>query len=178
MNYAFKTGEGFTNLTTGERSFRTALGLGLIATVMVAEGPLGYLALVPLLATYPLMTATLAWDPVYWMLTAGNKGARMADDTVLMLFSSPKGDGMIHERTAERIERLVVGGALVGVPFVTEGFLGWQAIFPLLGIYPLMSAALGIDLVDYINSRRKPAPAATVVPFPVTPGAGPTRKAA
>lgn len=155
MKYPIRVAEGFTNLSIGERSFRTALGLGVIVSILEGHGNLGYTALLPLLAIYPLMTAALGWEPLYRWLTAGNKARSMVTSDFL-LFSLPRGNGIIHEHSAERIERLLVGAALVAVPFLTEGALNWHVVYPLLGIYPLMSAAIGIDIVDYLLNRIKP----------------------
>jgi len=155
MKYPIRVAEGFTNLSIGERSFRTAFGLGLIVTVLESHGNLGYTALLPLLAIYPLMTAALGWEPLYRWLTAGNKARSMVTSDAL-LFSLPRGNGIIHEHTAERFERLLVGAGLVAVPFLTEGAMQWQMVYPLIGIYPLMSAATGVDIVDYLLNRMKP----------------------
>jgi hypothetical protein len=147
-------------------------------------------ALLPLLAIYSLMTAALGWEPFYRWLTAGNKArSPVASDT--LLFSVPTGDGLPHEHSAERIERLLIGAVLVTVPFLTEGALGWHVFYPLLGIYPLMSAAIGIDIVDYVISWFKPelyttgyrnvvrlTPRATVDNTPTRSPAAPRHRAA
>lgn len=164
MYYSFKIGTGYTNLSIGERAFRVALGLGMILTVLAGSGPLGLTSLIPIIAIYPLMTASIGWDPIYRLLTAGNKARSMVSDASY-LFSNPRGDGLIHESTAERIERALVGAGLIAIPFAAQGNLSWHVLFPLLAIYPLMSAAIGLDLIDYLvgqlrkqSHSRKPAP--------------------
>lgn len=174
MYYSFKVAESYTNLSIGERTFRTALGLGMIFAVLAETGPLGYLSLIPLIAIYPLMTASIGWDPVYRWLTAGNKARKMASSAYL--FSNPRGDGMIHESTAERIERMAVGAGLVAIPFLGQGLLSWHVAFPLLAIYPLTSAALGIDLIDYLASQLGQRKHAGKPPAPVVPLSRASRK--
>jgi hypothetical protein len=165
MNYPFKVAEGVTNLSLGERVFRMVLGYGLIFAQVDGTGFLGWAALLPIVAIYPLMTAALGWDPIYQWITAGNK-ARSVVTAHSYLFSNPRGDGMIHESTAERIERAAVGTAMVIVPLVAYGPLDWQVAYPLLAVYPLMSAAIGIDLLDYVVGRTKWAAAQKVAHFP------------
>lgn len=168
MYYSFKVGTGYVNLSNGERAFRSALGLGMILTVLAGNGPLGLMSLIPIIAIYPLMTASIGVDPFYRLLTAGNKARSMVVDASY-LFSNPRGDGMMHESTAERIERTVVGAGLIAIPFAVQGNLGWLAVFPLLAIYPLMSAAIGLDFIDYLaRQRRKEKHGARPI-APVTP---------
>lgn len=53
-----------TNIETGERIVRTAVTVGLIASVFTQSGDLGPLSLLPLLAIYTGITALTGWDPI------------------------------------------------------------------------------------------------------------------
>ena len=53
-----------TKLSTVDRVSRTALGFALIGLAYFGSGPLGWLALLPIIAIVPLMTATLGVCPV------------------------------------------------------------------------------------------------------------------
>jgi Inner membrane protein YgaP-like, transmembrane domain len=56
------------NITLSGRGARVAVGLLLISAVFFQEGELGIAAYLPLIAIYPLITATLGWDPIVQFL--------------------------------------------------------------------------------------------------------------
>ena len=52
-------------LSNGQRTSRAVVGAGLILyTMSVPVSPLGLLALLPLIATYPIFTAMFGVDPI------------------------------------------------------------------------------------------------------------------
>lgn len=53
-----------SQLTTTGRATRLAGGVGAMLAVTATQGPLGGLALVPLLATYPCFAAVFGSDPL------------------------------------------------------------------------------------------------------------------
>lgn len=61
------------NLNTKDRIIRTSIGSALlISMLLMASGPLSIAAL-SLAAFYPLLTALLAWDPVYHVALSVSK---------------------------------------------------------------------------------------------------------
>jgi hypothetical protein len=54
----------FNNLSPLDRASRTVLGFALIGIAYFGTGFLGYLALLPIVAIVPLMTAALGYCPV------------------------------------------------------------------------------------------------------------------
>jgi hypothetical protein len=55
---------GTENLSTADRVTRMVFGYALIAAVGAHVGSLGYLALLPLLAIYPMVTASVGFCPI------------------------------------------------------------------------------------------------------------------
>lgn len=53
------------NLDRSSRVLRAVVGSALITcTMMATTTPLGWVALLPLIAIYPIFTAITAWDPI------------------------------------------------------------------------------------------------------------------
>lgn len=119
-------------LDISSRIFRGILGLGFIAYVMSSPAtPLGWLAVLPLIAIVPIFTAVTGWDPLYAFLqnkTVAKHALNYspAARTILIIFGI-----------------LAIGSAY----FVHEinGVIGYWAIFPLAAVYPLFSAIIGQD---------------------------------
>lgn len=108
-------------LTTLERTARTLIGIALISSVFVAQGPLDWAVVLPLLATYPLLTGVMGMEPMRVFLERGS----------------------VTYRTVQ----LTVGGALVGSVFAASHFaavpMAELMILPLMGIYYLLAGLLG-----------------------------------
>ena len=64
------------NITLSGRGVRGAVGLLLIYSVFLQEGSLGAAAYLPLIAIYPLITATLGWDPIVQFLATRKRRTR------------------------------------------------------------------------------------------------------
>ena len=56
------------NITWSGRAVRVAVGMLLIYSAFLQEGTVGAAAYLPLIAIYPLITATLGWDPIAYFL--------------------------------------------------------------------------------------------------------------
>lgn len=65
MNTATDGSLQMQNVSSAERVARAVVGAGMILSVFAGTGPLGALAITPILALYPTFTALLGWDPVY-----------------------------------------------------------------------------------------------------------------
>ena len=124
-------------LNISNRIARIAIGAGLIGIVMATSGPLGYLALLPLLAVYPLLTGMLGEDPI--------------DGIVTNWFGGYAGHSF---RPSTRVALLVVGAGAIGIvmgnPYSVSA-LGWIG---LLSVYPIMAGLFGEDLFRVVFSSQ------------------------
>ncbi|MGD8573139.1 MAG: DUF2892 domain-containing protein [Gammaproteobacteria bacterium] len=73
----------YHNLGYSDRALRIGIGAVAILAVLATQGPgttLGWLALVPLLAVYPILTGLIAFDPVYaWTGIDTSRSSVIAD---------------------------------------------------------------------------------------------------
>lgn len=71
------------NLGLLDRSVRIAIGAVAILAVLVSQniGMLGWVALIPLLAIYPIITGMVAYDPFYaWIGINTHRGSVFSDE--------------------------------------------------------------------------------------------------
>jgi hypothetical protein len=134
MKKVYFTNTGVENLSNVSRAIRGSIGVGLIAFVMTTlAAPLGWYALLPLLAVYPIFTAIVGWDPAkaFFQNTAvARRGLRLSKPVRLVLGAT--------------------GASLIGSVYVAAffgGSLGLLALLPLIGIYPIAAAITGVDLI-------------------------------
>lgn len=132
MNTLHIANTGVENLPTASRVIRGVIGAGLIAFVLTTpEAPLGWYALLPLLAVYPMFTAIIGWDPIKAFFQ------RPAVARLGLQLPMPA--------------RYVLGAtgiALIGSVYVAallDSTLGLLAILPIVGIYPVFAAMTGLD---------------------------------
>ena len=117
------------------RATRIAIGVVLIGITMSASGTLGYLALLPLLAIYPLATGLLGEDPIDGMVTnwlGGFKGHCF--------------------RPSSRIALLAVGAGAIGIFMINPQSLVSLEWLTLASIYPIMAGLFGEDLFSSVFS--------------------------
>jgi hypothetical protein len=122
-------------LSTLSRVTRIAFGAVLLAVTMSHGGVLGILAVLPLVAIYPILTGLLGYS------------------LVELLF--------VNERRIERPARLgpvpravllALGAGLIGAVMGGTGAPAWVA---LLGIYPILVGGLGVDLLGEAMMTRR-----------------------
>ena len=120
-----------TELSTTSRVFRIVAGSILIGITMNATGHLGFLALLPLLAIYPIATGIVGEDPL---------------DS---LFASWKG-GFEGESfsPSSRVALIGLGGVAIGVMMFSPENVGLRASLALASVYPIMAGLFGEDLVS------------------------------
>jgi hypothetical protein len=123
---------GVENLDKYSRAMRALIGAGLVAYVMITpQAPLGWYAVLPLLAVYPLFTAITAWDPIKALFRHSSFSRRA-----------------LHFSRSVRFVVGAVGVALIGSVYVAAYLgvsLGAWAVLPILGIYPMFAAIAGMD---------------------------------
>ena len=132
MKTSYITNSNVENLPKISRVIRGMFGAGLIAFVLTTPAaPLGWYAILPLLAIYPIFTAITGWDPIKAFFQHPWITHRA------LQFSNPV-----------RYAVGAIGVALIGSVYVASYFgtsLGLLAILPILGIYPVFAAIAGMD---------------------------------
>ena len=126
------------NLPKVSRLFRALFGAGLIAFVLTTPAaPLGWYAILPLIAVYPIFTAITGWDPMKAFFQHPWLTQRA------LQFTKPV-----------RYTVAAIGVALVGSVYVAAYFnttLGLLAILPIIGIYPVFAAIAGMDPITALR---------------------------
>ena len=101
-----------TELNTAARVRRVAIGSIFIGIVMNTTGPLGYLAVLPLLAIYPILTGLFGEDPVDGLLANWQGGF----------------EGECF-RPSSRVALLALGGTAIGAAMLSPENVGIRAAF-------------------------------------------------
>lgn len=119
----------FENLSTASRVTRVVIAAAFIGSVIMASGPIGGLAVLPLLSIYLVFTAMISWDPVSALFSHEQRGA-------------------VRLSTSLRAGYGILGSTLIGIAMTSAAPLGLVAILPLAAIYPAFGAITGIDPLD------------------------------
>ena len=82
MTTQTNTTNQFENLSTASRITRIAIAAAFIGSAMMVSGPIGGLAILPLLSIYLLVTAMVSWDPISALFSHKQKEAGSLHDTV------------------------------------------------------------------------------------------------
>ena len=120
-----------TELNTASRVRRVAIGSIFIGIVMNTAGPLGYLAVLPLLAIYPILTGLFGEDPIDGLLANWKGGF--------------EGECL---RPSSRVALLALGGVAIGVMMLSPENVGIRAALALVAVYPIMAGLFGEDLLS------------------------------
>jgi hypothetical protein len=131
------------NLPLYSRVFRISLGLGLILFTMLAETkPLGWLAVLPLVAIYPMLTGLEGWDPIKYALQS--KGLLNLIEKAARPLTWPT-----------RLAFGVFGAALLGIvmlsPASITADIAWVA---LAAVYPVFIAITGAEPITALFTSR------------------------
>ena len=111
------------NISENSRAARMLIGIIFIAEAMTTKGALGAIAVLPLLAIYPIFTAFIGWDPV--------KAACQQRSFI---------NCMLNFSRSARTALLVLGVAMFAPVFLVSGAPGWLILLPLAAIYPIYLA--------------------------------------
>ena len=125
METTFKKAE----LNTAARVSRIAIGSIFIGIVMNTAGPLGYLAVLPLLAIYPILTGLFGEDPIDGLLANWQGGF--------------EGECL---RPSSRVALLALGATAIGAVMISPESVGIRATLALVAVYPIMAGLFGEDL--------------------------------
>lgn len=125
------------DLTRSERTARATAALVMLVYPMITSAaPLGFIALLPLIAIYPMYSAIVGWDPIRYVL------------------SSLESRGI--SRTVARTGLGVIGTGLIVTTMVTNvSPLGGLAVLALVGILPIFVAIFGENPVTALFENKQ-----------------------
>jgi len=114
------------DIRPGQRLLRAGVAATMILYPLVTGvTPLGWVALLPLIAIYPMFSAIVGWDPVRFILSAS--------DEMLGV-----------NRTVARVGLTVIGTGLISATMLVDtNPLGGLVILALLAVLPILAAIFG-----------------------------------
>lgn len=128
----------FQNIGDGDRIIRVLAGALFIGFTMgIAIDKLGWFSVFPLLAIPLIMTAIIAWDPIYGLFNLSTAGKNPL--TTLGFMASNVG------RTDKLIRNLFGFGLLLGTLAFVPNTIGVYAMIPLVGAVLILSGIVGWD---------------------------------
>lgn len=138
MTTAYQTIETNGNLSNQQRGVRAVAALAMIIYPMTTVGsPLGFIALLPLIAIYPMFTALVGWDPIDYVLASVEDSDRVS-------------------KILARVSLGIVGtGLILATMLVSVNPLGGFAILGLLGIAPIFLAIIGENPIKALFESRE-----------------------
>ena len=148
------------NLDNNSRITRALFGAGLIGFVMTTPvAPLGWYAVLPLIAILPIFSAITGWDPIKAM------------------FQHPMiTSWALHFPKTLRYAVGGVGVALISSVYIASYFettLGLLAVLPIVGIYPVFAAIAGMDPITALYNLESGS-----VPTPMDEAVGQEKQSA
>lgn len=150
METLIQSTDSFANLTGVQRAARgfTALVM-LFYPLAVNTSPLELLALLPLLAIYPMFTAIVGWDPLQYAVNSLQVSCRT-------------------RRVLARTGLLVIGLGLIATTMLVDAApLGSLVVLALIAIVPIYAALIGENpLSALVDSRKVPVPLAQSIDVP------------
>lgn len=127
-----KTTNRITQLSWTERNVRVALGATLIGATMTApDATLGWLAVLPLLAVYPVLTGMTGHDPLRTV---------------------------VSQTPAYRAAMAIAAIALVSVPFAINSVSIASVVLPLAGIYATLALIFGRSPLSALSEATQLVP--------------------
>jgi len=137
------TGAGITHkegsINTNERFMRVAIAIVMFTYPLVLEtSPIDLLALLPLMAIYPMFTAIVGWDPVLF----AKETAEINGKTKLL-------------RAVARIILLIIGTMMIVIAVTIPGkYIGWYSVLALLAIVPITIAIMAENPIQTLRESN------------------------
>lgn len=135
MNTDTHTDLESVKLSTFSRLARLTVGALMLAIAMTQSEVLGTVAILPLLAIYPILSGILG----YGLLE-------------LLFINQHRIERPTHLVMAARASLFVLGASLIAFAMASETALSWLA---LLAIFPVLMALLGSDLLGEAMATRR-----------------------
>ena len=133
------------NISIGERIARALVAISMLFyPMLMSESQMEWIALLPLVAIYPMFTAVVGWDPVLFIIETGEQAGRSR-----------------RVRMTARIVLASVGALMIAATLtVPSGRIGLYSLPALFGIWPVFIAILGenplLALRESIADLRTP----------------------
>ena len=143
-----------SNVGGFDRVIRVVLGALLLADGLHGTGPLGIDGILMLVAIPLIISAIIAWDPVYALFQV-RTATLPAHRTPQWKLSTLNANGGINVGTADRLLRIVLASGLLATPFLWVGPVGIMAVATTaVGIIVMMTAVTGWDLFYQLAGVR------------------------
>ena len=144
-----------SNVGGADRLLRIILGGVLIADGLYGAGSMSLLGAVLIFLSVPLIiSAIVAWDPIYAMFKVRTATLRV-NDTLFARNRKHNANGGINVGTVDRMTRITLAGVLLATPFILAGSVGYAAVIgTMLGIVVMMTAITGWDPIYQLTKIR------------------------
>lgn len=138
-----------------DRLFRVGLAGVLIADALHGTGPLG-LESVFIIAAIPLVvTAIIAWDPIYALFKIRTATLRQDKPPSGNSAYRMNANGGINIGAIDRVSRVILASVLLATPFLWAETIGLPAFSAMVaGIMLMMTAVMGWDPVYQLAKVR------------------------
>ncbi|WP_455206862.1 hypothetical protein [Kaarinaea lacus] len=115
-------------ITIGERFTRALLAISMLFYPMLSSAlQMDWIAMLPLVAIYPMFTAIVGWDPILFLVESGEHAGKSS-----------------QVRTVARLVLISVGALMiVAALIIPAGYIGWYSLLALFGAIPVFIAILG-----------------------------------
>jgi len=133
------------NISIGERIARAAVAISMLFyPMLMVESQMEWIALLPLVAIYPMFTAVVGWDPILFIIETGEQAGKSR-----------------QVRMTARIVLASVGALMIAATLaVPTARIGLYSLPALFGIWPVFIAILGenplLALQESIAELRAP----------------------
>jgi hypothetical protein len=124
------------SIAKGERIVRALLAISMLFyPMLMATSHLEWIALLPLVAIYPMFTAVVGWDPILFVIETGEHAGKSR-----------------RVRIVARVVLAGVGALMILAPLtVPTGPLGWFSLPALFGTLPVFIAILGENPIQALQ---------------------------
>ena len=154
LNRSSQAAGSKSNVGGYDRLLRFALGGVLIADGLHGTGPLGIDAWLFMLSIPLIVSAIIAWDPIYALFKVRTATLRVHEVPSWRLVRM-NADGGVNIGTMDRIARIALASVLLATPFIWAGPIGAIAFAgTVAGIVVMMTAVIGWDPVYQLTGVR------------------------
>jgi len=143
------------NVGSVDRLFRVGIASVLILDGLHGTGPLGLESLL-MMASIPLIvSAIIAWDPLYALFKVRSATIREPQPQALKAEAALNPNGGINVGSLDRMIRVLMAGLLLATPFLWTESIGTVAIAgTFTGIVLMITAIMGWDPVYRLAKIR------------------------
>lgn len=157
----------YANIGSLDRLARFGLGMVLIGIGLVGQEPLGATVIMMLVAIPLVISAVMAWDPVYALLKLRTATLRAPPPEGYPGYEASANEGPLMS-WLDRIGRFGLGAALLSVTLLGNVPVEWSVGAALASIPIIMTGVTGWDpLYHLLGIRTATQPITTAMPYSV-----------